>query len=93
MCAMPNRALTVAVLGTTQTQSWGSSYYLPAILATPIAAEFGVSRATIFGIFSVSLLLTGEPVFTVERTTWWQGQSVTFVRLSFGRGHRMTTRY
>ncbi|MBW6401875.1 MFS transporter [Roseomonas sp. HJA6] len=55
---MASRALTVSVLGTTQTLSWGSSYYLPAILATPIAAEFGVSRATIFGIFSVALLLT-----------------------------------
>lgn len=55
---MPSRALTVAVLGTTQTLSWGSSYYLPAILATPIAEEFGVSRATIFGIFSIALLLT-----------------------------------
>lgn len=58
MTATANRALTVAVLGTTQTLSWGSSYYLPAILATPIAAEFGVSRATIFGIFSGALLLT-----------------------------------
>lgn len=35
----------------------------------------------------------GEPVFTVERTTWWQGQALTHVRLSFARGHRMTTRY
>ncbi|NMJ40576.1 MFS transporter [Roseomonas sp. JC162] len=58
MTATANRALTVAVLGTTQTLSWGSSYYLPAILATPIATEFGISRATVFGIFSVALLLT-----------------------------------
>ena len=58
MTIATNRALTVAVLGTTQTLSWGSSYYLPAILATPIAAEFGLSRATIFGIFSLALLLT-----------------------------------
>ncbi|MDH5528648.1 MAG: GntR family transcriptional regulator [Paracoccaceae bacterium] len=35
----------------------------------------------------------GEPVFTVERTTWWEGQAITHVRLSFSRGHRMTTRY
>ncbi|WP_284164325.1 GntR family transcriptional regulator [Frigidibacter sp. SD6-1] len=35
----------------------------------------------------------GEPVFTAERTTWWQGQAITHVRLSFARGHRMTTRY
>lgn len=58
MTAIPSRALTVAVLGTTQTLSWGSSYYLPAILAAPIAAEFGISRATVFGIFSGALLLT-----------------------------------
>lgn len=35
----------------------------------------------------------GEPVFAVERTTWWQGSALTHVRLSFARGHRMTTRY
>ena len=35
----------------------------------------------------------GEPVFCVERTTWWQGQAITHVRLYFRRGHRMTTRY
>lgn len=38
-------------------------------------------------------LTEGEPVFTVERTTWWQGQAITHVRLTYGRGHRMTTRY
>uniref|UniRef100_UPI001E321C83 MFS transporter n=1 Tax=Roseomonas rosulenta TaxID=2748667 RepID=UPI001E321C83 len=53
-----SRPLTVAVLGTTQTLSWASSYYLPAILAAPIATEFGVFRATIFGVFSAALLLT-----------------------------------
>ncbi len=35
----------------------------------------------------------GEPVFTAERTTWFDGQSITHVRLSHARGHRMTTRY
>jgi MFS family permease len=58
MTATPSRALTVAVLGTTQTLSWASSYYLPAILAAPIAAEFGLPRAAIFGVFSGALLLT-----------------------------------
>lgn len=52
------RALVVAILGTTQTLSWASSYYLPAILAAPIAAEFGISRAAVFGMFSAALLLT-----------------------------------
>ena len=35
----------------------------------------------------------GDPVFTIERSTWWEEQAVTFVRLSYRPGHRMTTRY
>ena len=35
----------------------------------------------------------GDALFTVERSTWWRGQAITFVRLVFQRGHRMTTRY
>jgi hypothetical protein len=38
--------LTVAVIGTTQTLAWASSYYLPAILADPIAAGLGVTKLT-----------------------------------------------
>jgi MFS family permease len=55
---MPARStLTVAVIGTTQTLAWASSYYVPAILADPIAAGLGVSKAWFFGCFSASLLL------------------------------------
>jgi len=35
----------------------------------------------------------GDPVFRVERTTWWQGAGITHVALSYRRGHRMTARY
>lgn len=35
----------------------------------------------------------GDPVFTVERSTWWEGQAVTYVRLTYRPGHRLTTRY
>ena len=35
----------------------------------------------------------GGPVFTAERTTWLNGTPVTFARLSFGQGYRMTTRF
>lgn len=35
----------------------------------------------------------GDPVFTIERSTWWEGASITYTRLSFTPGHRMTTRY
>ena len=51
------KALTVAALGTTQTLAWASSYYLPAILADPIAAGLSVSKPMFFGFFSASLLL------------------------------------
>ncbi len=35
----------------------------------------------------------GDPVFTIERSTWWEGQAVTFVRFAYRPGHRLTTRY
>lgn len=35
----------------------------------------------------------GDPLFLSERSTWWQGGAITYVRLVFQRGHRMTTRY
>jgi predicted MFS family arabinose efflux permease len=50
-------ALTVAAIGATQTLAWGSSYYLPAVLADPIAAGLGVPKSVFFGFFSGSLLL------------------------------------
>lgn len=35
----------------------------------------------------------GDPIFTTERSTWWEGKAVTFVHLSHHPGHRMTTQY
>jgi predicted MFS family arabinose efflux permease len=49
---------TVLKLGTAQTLAWASSYYLPAILAAPIARELGISVATVFAAFSVGLLVS-----------------------------------
>src|SRR6516164_11415216 len=48
----------ILALGTTQTLAWASSYYLPAILADPIAHDLGVSSNWIFGAFSASLVLS-----------------------------------
>ena len=59
--------LTVAVIGTTQTLAWASSYYLPAILADPIAAGLGVPKAVFFGCFSGSLLLQAALGPTIGR--------------------------
>jgi GntR family histidine utilization transcriptional repressor len=35
----------------------------------------------------------GEPMFTTLRTTWFKGDAITHVRLTFHRGYRMVTRY
>jgi len=48
----------ILALGTTQTLAWASSYYLPAILADPIARELGVSPNWIFAAFSASLVIS-----------------------------------
>jgi MFS family permease len=51
-------AQTVAALGTAQTLAWASSYYLPAMLAVPMARDLGVSVPTVFGAFSVALVVS-----------------------------------
>lgn len=56
---MPSRLAVVLALGTTQTLAWASSYYLPAILAAPIARELGLSGGLVFAAFSVALLVSG----------------------------------
>jgi predicted MFS family arabinose efflux permease len=48
----------IVALGTTQTLAWASSYYLPAILADPIARDLGVSSNWIFGAFSAALVIS-----------------------------------
>jgi predicted MFS family arabinose efflux permease len=50
------RQATIA-LGIGQTLGFGSTYYLPAILADGMAQELGVTPPWIFGAFTVSLLI------------------------------------
>jgi predicted MFS family arabinose efflux permease len=58
----------VATLGTTQTLAWGSSYYLPAILADPIALGIGVPRSWVFAAMSGALLIAAFAGPAVGRT-------------------------
>lgn len=55
---VPSQRRLVLALGTAQTLAWGSSYYLPAILAQPMAAGFGVSPTLVFGAFSAALVIS-----------------------------------
>jgi MFS family permease len=48
----------VAGLGLAQTLAWGTTYYLPAILANNMAAELGIATAWIFTAFSAGLLVS-----------------------------------
>src|SRR6201991_2259218 len=55
---MSQRPLPIILaLGTTQTLAWASSYYLPALLADPMAHDLGISTNWIFGAFSASLVI------------------------------------
>ncbi len=47
----------VIFLGVAQTLAWASTYYLPAILAAPMARDLGVSTPFVFGAFSLALVV------------------------------------
>ena len=51
------QGLIVAALGTAQTVGWASSYYIPAVLAVPMAASFGLWPVSVFGAFSMALVV------------------------------------
>jgi predicted MFS family arabinose efflux permease len=54
------RRLSVIIpLGLTQTVAWASSYYLPAILARPIADDLGVPASYVYGALSGALIVAG----------------------------------
>lgn len=53
-----NRTLTITSLGMAQTLAWASSYYLPAMLATAMARDLGVSTPTVFLGFSLALVVS-----------------------------------
>jgi MFS family permease len=57
MIELTKRTRVVIALGSAQTLAWGSSYYLPAILAAPMARELGVSTGLVFGAFSAALIV------------------------------------
>jgi hypothetical protein len=38
--------------------SWASSYYIPAVLAVPMAESFGLSPVWVFGAFSMAMVVS-----------------------------------
>ena len=87
----------ILALGTTQTLAWASSYYLPAILADPIARDLGISSNWIFAAFSASLMIVaiigprvgrqidhfgGRPVLTASNLTLATGLALLGISTS-----------
>ena len=48
----------VARLGCAQTLAWASTYYLPAMLAVPMARDLGVATSMVFAAFSLALIVS-----------------------------------
>lgn len=55
----PSPRRLVLALGTNQLLSWGTSFYVPAVIAAPAAAAIGATPAAVLGGFSWALLITG----------------------------------
>ncbi|WP_246100410.1 MFS transporter [Cereibacter sediminicola] len=68
-----------AALGVVQILAWGSSYYLMAVLAAPIAAETGWPLPWIVGSLSVGLLVAGIVSPLVGRTIARRGGRAVLV--------------
>jgi MFS family permease len=52
---MHDRGAVVATLGCTQTLAWASSYYLPAVLAAPLARDIGLTPSWVYAGLSLGL--------------------------------------
>jgi predicted MFS family arabinose efflux permease len=54
-----NRRRLGLVLGLNQTISWGTTFYLPAVIAVPASRDLRQSTFSLLGAFSLSLLISG----------------------------------
>ncbi len=49
----------VVPLGLAQTIGWGSSYYIPAILAKPVGESLNLSPVFLYGMLSMAMIVSG----------------------------------
>ncbi|KQW46775.1 MULTISPECIES: MFS transporter [unclassified Roseateles] len=72
-----SRTRVITTLGIAQTLAWASSYYLPALLARPMARDLGVSEPTVFAAFSAALVISAlVGPYSGRRIDRWGGRPV-----------------
>ena len=54
----PQQTRLVVQLGCSQILGWGASYYLPALLAVPMAKSMGISTSMVYTAFTLGLVVT-----------------------------------
>jgi MFS family permease len=99
MSVLTKQTRVVIALGSAQTLAWGSTYYLPAILAAPMARELGESAGLVFAAFSAALVVAavlgplvgrridlfgGRDVLTVSRLVFAGGLAMLGVAQGAG---------
>lgn len=67
------RLTVISALGVVQILAWGSSYYLPAVLAAPIANDTGWPLSGVVGALSIGLLTAGAVAPFVGRVIGERG--------------------
>lgn len=82
------RPLVVTTLGVVQTLGWGTSFYLPAVVAPAIVAETGWSLGEAIGGVSVGLLIAGLVSPRVGRAIEAEGgrRVLAFSSVAFAAG-------
>ena len=55
---MKSRTSVVIALGSAQTLAWGSSFYLPAMLAAPMARDLGLVPSHVYAALSMALIIS-----------------------------------
>ena len=59
MSALRSGWKVVVPLGLAQTIGWGSSYYIPAILASPVGTSLSLSPVYLYGLLSMAMIVSG----------------------------------
>jgi hypothetical protein len=83
--------VVITILGITQILAWGCSFYLPAVLARPIADDTGWSLGWVVGGLSVGLLAAGLVAPRVGRTIDAKGGRPVLVASSILLGSGLAT--